>query len=241
MTLNEITDGTDDMPEEFKKVMAQFAPEELHADLVPHRRDDSMLPMIHHPLVVSIAAPHMNKSINQLYSQKKATVEKAKADGDWSRFLFMHERPYRYDALKEAIGSGLASNPKLYWELVGSVWTDSENIHQSLRGWERIWSAPVLHREEVMNEDERVAFATLPAAMTVYRGVGHPRFQKGMSWTLDKARAEWFAKRFAGSGGRAAHVYSGLVAKPDVLAHFLGRGEDEIVVLPKNVKDISEL
>lgn len=233
-----IEDFDDDQKEELDRLMAHFgSQEDLHPELQAHYRDDTMMPMVHHPLVVSVAMPTMNKNLNQMFAQKQEQIKEAIAEGNWSRYIFLHERPYRFQALFDAIGRGLTEKPKDYWRMVGQVWTDSENIHQHLREWIKVWSMPVPNRELVMDEEERSALAAMPEQITVYRGVMAKRFQQGLSWTLDKDRAQWFANRFA-HDGRKPHVYEGVVAKSDVLAHFLGRNEDEIVVLPRNVKNI---
>jgi hypothetical protein len=242
MVLEDFNDDDDGMPEEIAKLVKAFGSDEpLHPDLVPHVRTDTVLPMVHHPLVVSVAMPNSHKFMNQQYLQKKAAIEQLAAEGEWRQYILMHERPYRYDALLYAINHGLAKNPDKFWSCVAYVWTDSENIRQNQAGWMKIWASGIPHREKVMTDKERAALAKLPNEIVVYRGVGHKQSKLGLSWTTDKARAEWFAKRFAGVNGRSAHVFQGVVQKSDVLAHFLGRNEDEIVALPRSVKDIRQL
>jgi hypothetical protein len=238
MTVDEMF-GDDDVPPGFEAIQKMFGKQEpLHPDLVPHLTTGSLGPMLHHPLVINVIHHDMqNGFTNKQYLAKKAAVEEAEDEGNWSRYIFMHERPYRFDALMQAAKQGLARDPKQYWDMVGSVWVDSENIHESFSAWHRLWSAPMPGRENCMNEDEQAALAALPDTITVYRGVGHAAARRGLSWTTDKARAEWFANRFSGHRGRRPHVYQGTVAKKDVLAHFLGRNESEIVALPENVRN----
>lgn len=64
-------------------------------------------------------------------------------------------------------------------------------------------------------------------------------FGKGLSWTIDQSKAEWFARRFA----MLTHLgqprlMEGIVKKKDVLAYFNGRKEKEIVVDPANVRSM---
>jgi hypothetical protein len=61
---------------------------------------------------------------------------------------------------------------------------------------------------------------------------------RGLSWTADKKKAEWFAGRFPTLNDKG-FVASGWVRKDDVLAHFIGRQESEIVVLPDKVQDVA--
>ena len=58
------------------------------------------------------------------------------------------------------------------------------------------------------------------------------RNPKGMSWTRDLKKAEWFAGRF-GKG----YVLEGTAEKKDVLAFFGRRNEEEIVIEAKSVKN----
>jgi len=93
-----------------------------------------------------------------------------------------------------------------------------------------------------MEQEERKALAALPDRLTIYRGVHIKKGTlRGLSWTLDRERAEWFANRWA---KRRPYLVQAQVLKSDVRAHFLDRGEAEIVVLPNRlitptVKNIS--
>ena len=49
-----------------------------------------------------------------------------------------------------------------------------------------------------MEQEERKALAALPDRLTIYRGVHIKKGTlRGLSWTLDRERAEWFANRWA--------------------------------------------
>ena len=93
-----------------------------------------------------------------------------------------------------------------------------------------------------MHEEERNAFTALPDRLTIYRGLHIKKSTlRGLLWTLDRQRAEWFANRRA---KRRPYLVEAEVLKSDVRAHFLDRGEAEIVVLPNRlishtVKNIS--
>lgn len=175
---------------------------------------------------------------NQNYAFKIEALEDALLNGDWGAFVFLHERPYRVRALMEAI-EALGGNMTALWPLVADVWTDSENIHQFGSDWREIWTTRCKFRHRVMQAYERKRLATLPDELSLWRGVSHPDSVQGMSWTLDQAKAEWFARRFAGSDGRKPLLVSGTVKKTNVLAYFSARREREIVVLPENVTGIS--
>lgn len=212
--------------------------EDLHPDLVPHLHDGPVGQMLHHPLIINIIHHEMdNARSNAFYLRKREAVEKALAEGDYERYVFLHERPYRLNAFLDAIERGAAEDATQYWDILGGIWTDSENIHEHYEDWEFLWDYDVPGREQVMNEQEREALAALPDKLEVYRGIGHKEYVDGFSWTVDKDKAIWFARRFAGTGGRQPYLVTGTVSKEDVLAHFLGRGEAEIVALPEHVQD----
>jgi hypothetical protein len=52
-------------------------------------------------------------------------VDQARASGDWCTYIWLHERPYRVEALQD-IAFNLRGRE--YWEMVSHVWSDSENI-----------------------------------------------------------------------------------------------------------------
>ena len=212
-----------------------WAPEELHPDLVPHlSTTDSGMAILSHPLVVTV--PYFaatNKMVNAQYAHKTAARADALAKQDYGSFIFLHERPYRIEALRHIMAQPGPAHEQ-YWPLVASVWTDSENIWQNLQLWRQLWSRHATNRHEAMDEAERAALEALPATITVFRGVRDPSHFKGLSWTTDEAKAHWFANRFAHPDLKPK-VVRGRVHKRHVLAHFLNRGESEIVCLPQFV------
>jgi hypothetical protein len=118
-----------------------------------------------------------------------------------------------------------------YWKNVGSVWTDSENIWQSYDTWRTLWEKPRAGKRFAMDTDERKKLALMPSDITVYRGVNGKGISKrrkntGMSWTLDRDKAEWFSMRW---GQEPHQILTGTVEKKDIHAFFEGRNEAEIV------------
>lgn len=215
------------LPSDFEDM---FREEELSPELVPYIMEGSFGPYINHPLVQSIPhSPVMNRRANLMLAHKKEALEEALATGKWNSVVFLHERPFRLNALLEHVPSDIP--PSEYWPIVSSVWTDSENIWQNVDVWMDLWAAPYHSPELIMDEDEMAAFNALPELITVYRGT-QKGLPLGLSWTTDRERAEWFANRF---GRDDPVVTEGTVNKGDVLAYFLGRGESEIVVLPYDV------
>lgn len=175
---------------------------------------------------------------NKRYLQMKEIVEELAEEGKWYTYVFMHERPYRLETFTD-IAHELSDEE--YWEIAGGVWTDTENLWQNYSEWHDVLDSDRAGREMMMDEDERVALAALPDEFTIYRGFKHPLEHGqvcGLSWTLDRERAVWFASRWLDDLVDEPAVATARVKKSDVIAHFLGRGEQEIVVLPEHLIDL---
>jgi hypothetical protein len=217
---------------------AMFGPEDLHPDLALYLNGmGSDMRALRHPLVYDVPYfERMNKQLNLRLRLKEERLAEAVANKEWIIAIYMHERPYRAQMLHEYVNE--IDDPKLYWELVSAVWTESENIWQNLDNWTDLWSFYHLKdRHEVMDEDERAALEALPDRVTVYRGVTRYSRRNGLSWTLDQEKATWFANRFKRKSDKPC-VLVGEIPKDEILAHFLGHNEHEIVANYKDVKNI---
>ena len=120
---------------------------------------------------------------------------------------------------------------KDFSELLADAWVSSENPNQDINvplktaiSWFRQADKKVL-----MSEDEYKFYNSLPEIITVYRGVAVGRNPKGLSWTCNKATAEWFANRY-NTETKRGYIQSVDVAKNCILAYFNSRNEDELVV-----------
>lgn len=217
--------------EEFIRLAASEEP--YHPDLLPWLEELDVGPMLRHPLVYEyLPRPGL---ANRRYEQKKEALAEALEKGNWHTYVFLHERPYRAKALWDLmteLAPGKIDVPE-YAELVAAVWTDSENIHQNLDVWEELFEG--LNTEEarphLMDAEELAVFEGLPEWITIYRGCIVDLNENGLSWTLDRDRAAWFARRFVSSHGGAPEVRVATVHKSYVLAYFAGRNEEEIVVV----------
>lgn len=206
-----------------------FKEEALLPELRPYVRKGPLGQMLNHPLVQEIIyRPELNALINERYRHKQAAIDHAIKHDNWSSVLFLHERPYRISVL---LDHGHVMSDKDYWRCVGQAWIDSENIWQNLQTWKELWSSNRPYRDMCMDEDDREVYASLPETMTVFRGV-HDKGatkrtrKKGISWSLSREKAEWFANRYR---SETTFVMEGTVARKDVLAYFNGRSEQEIV------------
>lgn len=218
--------------------------EELHPDLLPWTYESPTLgTCIKHPFIFSIMhIDALNATINHGYKQKQHMYREHKAKREFSAVIFaVYERAYRLYGFAEIAGD---LDDEEYWELLGAMWTDSENIHENEQQWMEFLSDERPMQDRMMEEEERAALAAMPETLTVYRGFEVEERHEGLSWTLDKAKAVWFAKRLhIPDHGHTPRVATATVQKTDVIAHFTGRGESEIVAMPEdvNVEKIEEV
>jgi len=229
--MTDIKDNKDWREQQFKDLLEAFGTQEdLHPDLQDYLEEGGRFgPMLRHPLVYSMMhAPQLNAMVNKQYLAKLEAVAEALTENEWHSYIFLHERPYRIGAFTNVSGHMSDSD---YWELLATIWVDSENIRQSPHAWEELLGADRPGREAMMLPDEREAFDALPDVIDVHQG-HTTTAHDGWSWTTDKAVAEWFARRFIEDGEQPV-VTSGKVRKDRVIAYLLRRNESEILV-PRN-------
>jgi hypothetical protein len=90
------------------------------------------------------------------------------------------------------------------------------------------------------DDGEMLSKESLPEELTLWRGAA-AGYERGMSWTADRSRAEWFANRFNGAVGGEHTVLEVTVPRDVVLAHFHHRGEDEYVLDLEQLDEYLEL
>ena len=195
---------------------------------------------IKHPLVFSIAHhPAFNAMVNAQLRSKRIALDRAQDSQNWHSYVYLHERPYRLDAFMDIRDAIIKSEH--YWELLGSIWVDSENIWQNAQAWRDLFEEPERGcMEYFMEPGDRSALKLPPERggllpiFTVYRGFSYEGGEDGFSWTVDKARAKWFARRLCRED-EVPMVATGTISRRDVIGYMSGRGEQEIVALPENV------
>jgi hypothetical protein len=181
---------------------------------------------LRHPLVQQFDVSAERAALwNKIYKDKMRAVEQAIENRDWHGYVFLHERPSRLDAFCE-IEDKLYD--ETYWALLSDIWLDSESSWQQQKEWSELWNTQRSGKHLAMNADEHAVFVTLTDELTIYRGIGDSNNLAGMSWTLDRAKAIWFARRFGGE--YRSMLLTARAKKSDVHAILLGRGESEIVI-----------
>jgi hypothetical protein len=196
--------------------------EPLHPDLVPYLELDGAIgPQLRHPLVYQVPL-FSNGSANAYYLQKKKDLEKAIAEKKFNQFIYLHERPYRLQAFI-SIAKDLPDTK--YWSILSGIWTDTENQWQNLEQWKELLSANRYDRHYLMDESEIELLNSLPELVTIYRGCVKGLNEDGLSWTLDKGKAEFFANRFSKEG----IILERDIPKSEIIAVLTGRGESEVI------------
>ena len=177
-----------------------------------------------------------NERLNKMYEEKHKHAVECMNTGNINGYLVIFERPYRLEAFIDFIEFHDDVTDKDYWESLGWIYTDSENIHAYADVWRKLFTSDRPERELIMDAEERERLATgLPAMFTVWRGYDPFYEDHQMSWTLNKHKAEFFAKRYQKDGELARAV----VNKSDIIAYFNSRGEEEIVIMPDKLVQIN--
>lgn len=230
----EVTDSRwesmDSAQKEFMELMTKK--EELHPDLVPYLEKNRTLgTVLKHPLIIElfIQLGHCAR-VNRAYQYKLKYVEEEIAKKNWRSVLWMYERPYRMSKFAEL--SGKMTDDE-YWDILGSIWTDSENLWQYNHIIENIIYCGRDCQEKIMDEEDREFLASLPETVTIYRGHQGRINRRGWSWSLSYHKARWFSHRF---GSKKAKVSKATIKKTDIIAYLSGRSEFEIIADPHALK-----
>lgn len=219
--------------------LAAMHAEPLHEDLVPYLTESGAgMRMIAHPLVHDLLP--INGHVNRRYAQKQKALAKAEAAEDWGTCVFLHERPYRCDALIDyVLGRGEDDQPLSLGDFLGSpgyaaiaevtadVWTDSENIHQHVEDWLAITEGHVPGAPLLMGDQP--AFDALPEVIEVWRGDVN---DGGWSWSTERKVGEFFTHYM----GQDVPLLHGFVDKRHVFGYITARSEFEVMVRREHVR-----
>jgi len=215
---------------EYVDRMKQELSEELLPELVPYLEQGSMGEQLRHPLLYQVPLIN-NGGANRLFKFKQESVEKALAEGLWRQYVWLHERPYRLDAFVEIVDK---LSDRQYWELLSAIWTDTENSWQNLNVWRELFKSEREHKRFMMDELSYHVYKQMPEKVTVWRGCQRGVNEIGLSWTFDKDKAKFFAKRLDKPNPIVIQL---TVDKEKVVAVFLDRNEQEVIITDYSVID----
>lgn len=203
---------------------------ELHPELEACLEKNFLGMSLKHPLVFEIIYhPVFNARLNEALRLKTDYANRALAEKNYSQYIWLHERPYRFQKFLEL--SNVISDEQ-YWKILGEIWIDSENLWQYKKFFKNVFNCQRKHREKIMSKTDRSFLDGLPEKITIYRGF-QSKNKNGFSWSLSYWKAKWFANRFEHKG----RVIQGIVDKKKVIAVMTGRSEYEVIIDPSEVKE----
>ncbi len=154
---------------------------------------------------------------------------------DYYHILMLTQKPYlpaMFKYTEEFLGEkDFASSLRYLWT---STEFPNNDKNVSLSEFKQYFRQA---NQELLMDEDYEEFKQLPDKITVYRGVHLQGTAQALSWTTDKSKAEWFAKRF-GNGGK---VYEATINKKDVFAYFPSTGESEIVLNDNKLENVKEI
>ncbi len=126
-------------------------------------------------------------------------------------------------------------------EMLSDMWvrTEAPNNDPNLGKGKLLTLFKESNPQYLMEKYEYDFFKSLDDTVTVYRGVTSHNTKniKALSWTLSYDTADWFAHRF----GEDGTVYEAKIDREHIYAYFNRRNEDEVIVDPKYLFDITEI
>jgi len=215
--------------------------EDLVPELAAYVEQGKMFKMIRHPLVFAVPYnPQLNAMLNESLKVKTEYAKEMLKKGDFSGYVFLHERPYRINAFNNVIEEhGHRVTDADYWDILSDLWRDSENIWQNQETWYDFLTGDRKGmKQHFMNEEDRATLNKMPDRVTLYRGCMRGKNELGFSYTTDLEKAKWFAQRFC-YDDREPIVRVIEVRKRDIVAYTDQRSEKECIVLkPTKTKRI---
>lgn len=118
---------------------------------------------------------------------------------------------------------------------VYSIWTMQENFYRCGMSKEKLIKMMKIAEKSPLFQSD-IDDLSDEDTITIYRGVKVNNY-RGLSWTVDKSVAEWFARRFRHNGDKC-YVFIGTINKKDILALFSSRNEKEVVCDYRKIKNI---
>jgi len=198
--------------------------------------------MIKHPLVNITYSldPRVVTQANKMLAYKRELIAEHEGKGEYDDIiLYVFERPWRVEAFERYQPLMTAAQAS---EILAELWSDTERVwcNGNRERFMRLIPKVAIRKHWIEDEEE---FNKLPKRMRVYRGTTDAETESGeygLSWTLDREKAEWFSQRYAADQGAPA-VLTATVFKRRVLGYLTGLEESEIVVLPEHLNAVQEI
>jgi len=197
-----------------------------------------------HQLTGQLATPSVEITASEEKAEKQKKFEEIRAkkllEGNYLGYLITFES---HEQLQPFIDLIPRLTDQEYWRYLREVWTGAEVILPDKEIWLRLlqWNRP--GREHLMTGAERAALAAMTQEIKIWRGCGHKSAVRGLSWTLDRDRAAFFAdyscgprrQLLVGQTGVEPILVEATCRTENVLAYLTARMEAEIVINPAHV------
>ena len=205
--------------------------------------ENEFSPMIvDHPFLESGMVPYQGELRNifedddAMQDVLKNYLEMIQDAKDLETIFLLLRKPYYFVFLK-FIEDNLTRQEFSYF--LGHVWTESENPNQDVNV--SVEEATEMfkrsEKEFLMLPEELIMYKRLPNELEVYRGVATGRNPDGLSWTNSLSTAKWFSQRWQQGG----YIRKGVVKKEKILSYFNRRDENELVISPKDIRNLGIL
>lgn len=184
------------------------------------------------------------KTFGDAYVQKinfkKQELDKAIEQQNWDKVFMLVEKPFRLNWLEENID--LIKDDKQYYNFLKDAYMMTEFPMNGFSNYRDLLDLFYARKNSklMLDKDELKLLNSLPNEVKIWRGVKVDDVLDddniGLSFTLNKDKAIWFAERFAKAGVSQAILIEAVVKRDDILSIFLNRDEEEVIVNPEDIK-----
>ena len=171
---------------------------------------------------------------------KKQELDKAIEQQNWDKVFMLIEKPFRLNWLEENID--LIKDDKQYYNFLKDAYMMTEFPMNGFSNYRDLLDLFYARKNPklMLDKDELELLNSLPKEVKIWRGVKVDDVLDydniGLSFTLNKDKAIWFAERFAQAGVSQAILIEAVVKRDDILSIFLNRDEEEVIVNPEDIK-----
>jgi len=184
------------------------------------------------------------KTFGDAYVQKinfkKQELDKAIEQQNWDKVFMLIEKPFRLNWLEENID--LIKDDKQYYDFLKDAYMLTEFPMNGFSNYRDLLDLFYARENSklMLDKDELELLNSLPNEVKIWRGVKVDDVLDddniGLSFTLNKDKAIWFAERFSQAGVSQAILIEAVVKRDDILSIFLNRDEEEVIVNPEYIK-----
>ena len=171
---------------------------------------------------------------------KQGQLDEAISQQNWDKVFMLIEKPFRLNWLEENID--LIKDDKQYYNFLKDAYMMTEFPMNGFSNYRDLLDLFYARENSklMLDKDELELLNSLPNEVKIWRGVKVDDVLDddniGLSFTLNKDKAIWFAERFSQAGVSQAILIEAVVKRDDILSIFLNRDEEEVIVNPEDIK-----